>query len=272
MLSMILLYLPLGALSGIIAGLLGIGGGVIVVPILVFTLHQTGVITTGEEQIMHLALGTSFATIVITSISSALAHNRRGAVIWPIVRALSPGMVGGVVLGAFLAANLRSAYLQGFFVCYLLYISYKLLRVSHTMNCRTLPGRGGLLGAGGVIGFVSSLVGIGGGTLVTPFLLWCNTPMHKVVGTSSAIGLPIALTGAVMYLIIGWNQPGLPPYCLGYVYLPAFLGIAVASFCTAPIGSAISHRLPVGILRKLFAGLLLLIAVRMGWMLLAPIL
>jgi uncharacterized membrane protein YfcA len=267
MLTSLVLYLALGVIAGLIAGLLGVGGGLVIVPIVVFSLNNAGV----EQEVMHLALGTSFATIVFTSISSLLAHNRRGAVLWPVVRSFSPGIVLGVIIGALLVAQLRSVYLQVIFVCFLFYTANKMIRGKKAESGRALPGKAGLFGAGGVIGFVSSLVGIGGGSLTVPFLTWCNIQIHQAVGTSAAVGLPIAVTGAVMYIFTGWGNPQLPEHSLGYVYLPALLGIAMASVCTAPLGTALSHRLPVGVLRKCFAVLLLLTGVRMLWLVLKPL-
>lgn len=262
MLTIIITYLAFGAFAGILAGLLGIGGGLVIVPIVSLTLLRGGV---SPEHIQHLALGTSFSTIFFTSISSFMAHNRKGGVLWPVVFRLTPGIVLGVILGSYIAAMLNTLYLQIFFVCFLAYVSLQMILNVKPKSCRDLPSPTGIALTGGVIGVVSSLVGIGGGTITVPFLTWCNVPMHKSVGTSAAVGMPIALTGMISFIVSGCNVAGLPAYSLGYVYLPATLGIAAASMLTAPLGTALSHRLPVHILKKVFAGMLLIVGARMIW-------
>jgi len=260
MLTTIALYCGVGAVAGVLAGLLGVGGGLVIVPMLVFcfTLQSFS-----PESIMHIALGTSMASIIFTSISSFMAHNRRGAVDWSIVRGVTLGILVGTYGGSVLAANLSSAFLKGFFVVFLYYVSFQMFTGKKPKPSRTLPGKAGLFGAGSVIGVVSSLVGIGGGTLSVPFMIWGNIPVHRAIGTSAAIGFPIAIAGSVGYIVNGLGTAGLPEYSLGYVYFPALVGIVAISMFTAPLGVRLAHSLPVDKLKRVFALLLFLVATRM---------
>lgn len=262
MLTVIALYLGLGAVAGILAGLLGIGGGLVIVPLLVFAFSWQGL---PEAHLMHLALGTSLASIIFTSISSFLAHHRRGAVYWPVVRGVAPGVVLGTFAGSFVAAALSTTFLQVFFALFLYFVCWQMLSGRRPQPGRSLPGAAGLNAVGGGIGIFSSLVGIGGGTLSVPFMLWCNIGIHQAIGTSAAIGFPIAVAGTAGYLINGWQSTALPAWSLGYLYLPALLGIVAASVLTAPLGVRLAHSLPVASLKKIFALLLLLVATRMLW-------
>jgi hypothetical protein len=242
------------------AGLLGIGGGLVIVPMLVFCFTGLGM---EHAHIMHLALGTSLASIIFTSISSFMAHHRRGAVYWNIVRRIVPGIIAGTLLGAYIASLLSTNLLKGIFGIFLLYVSLQLLLDRKPKPTRELPGHVGMFGAGSGIGIVSSLMGIGGGTLSVPFMVWCNITMHQAIGTSAAIGLPIAVAGTVGYIFTGLGGAGLPSYSLGYVYFPALLGVVSASMLTAPLGARLAHRLPVPGLKRIFAVLLLLVGAKM---------
>ncbi len=257
---MLLTYCLVGAIVGLIAGLLGVGGGGIIVPILVYLLPQQGV---PHNVIMHLSLGTALACIIFTSISSLKAHHRRGAVHWPVVGRISVGIIVGTFLGSCFAAVLSTNALIVFFSLFLYFISLQLLANRKPRGSRDIPGLLGLFTAGFVIGFVSSLVGIGGGSLSVPFLIWCNITIHHAIGTSAAIGLPIAVAGTLGYLYNGWGAADLPDYSLGYIYLPALFGIAAISIFTAPLGARLAHSLPVGTLKKLLALLLIAIATKM---------
>jgi len=254
------LYPLLGAFAGLVAGLLGVGGGLIIVPVLVFIFTAQGV---APEQVVHLAVGTSLATIVLTSITSVRSHHQHGAVLWPVFRKLTPGIVLGAGLGAAIANYLPAAGLRTFFGLFELYVATQLLLDIKPHPQRRLPGTAGLLGAGGVIGTVSAIVGIGGGTLTVPFLVWCNIAMRKAVATSAACGLPIALAGSLGFVIIGQGEAGLPDWSSGYVYWPAFAGIVVASTLLAPVGARLAHRLPARQLKRVFALLLYVLGVRM---------
>jgi len=260
MLSVVATYLAVGAVAGILAGLLGIGGGLVIVPMLVFCFsHQQF----PHPIIMHLALGTSMASIVFTSVSSFWAHHKRGAVQWPVVRRISPGILAGTFLGSFVAARLSTNMLKGFFVLFLYYVALQMLTGKKPKASRTLPGTLGMTAAGGGIGVISSLVGIGGGTISVPFMVWCNLGLHQAIGTSAAIGFPIAISGALGYVVNGLAAPELPPYSLGYVSLPALAGIVLASIITAPMGVRLAHSLPVQQLKRLFALLLVAVATKM---------
>ncbi len=260
MLTSLILFIAFGALAGILAGLLGIGGGLVIVPILVFSLPPLGA---PAEYVMNLALGTSLASIIFTSISSLNAHNRRGAVRWEIFWPITPGILAGTFFGALSTSWMPTNLLKGIFLIFLYYTAANMLLNRKAKASRQLPASAGMTAAGGVIGFVSSLVGIGGGTLSVPFLSMCNVKMHVAIGTASAIGLPIAIAGTAGNIWGGWNASGLPEYSLGFVYLPALVGIVSASMCTAPLGAKLAHSLPVDRLKKIFALLLLVVATRM---------
>lgn len=260
MITIILTYLGVGAVAGFMAGLLGIGGGLIIVPMLIFAFTRQGI---PHDYIMHLALGTSLASIVFTSISSFRSHHKRGAVHWDVFRRIVPGIILGTFIGSFIASLLSTGILKGFFVLFLFYIGIQLLINKKPKSGRELPGIPGMLGAGNIIGLASSLVGIGGGSLSVPFMLWCNLPMHHAIGTSAAIGFPIAVSGAIGYLVNGLGDSGLPSYTLGYLYMPAIAGIVCASVLTAPIGVRLAHRLPVNKLKRIFALFVLFLAARM---------
>lgn len=257
-----LIYPVAGAAAGLLAGLFGVGGGLVLVPVLasVFTW-----LALAPAHTMQLALGTSLATIIATAASSTRAHQRRGSVRWDLFRRLAPGIVIGSWLGAGIADAARSEDLKiafGLAECALgLYMWFK-PPVPVSAGQR-LPGPWGLTAVGGGIGTISALAGIGGGTLTVPFLSRCRLAMAQAVGTSAACGLPIAVAGSLSYVLWGWDQPGLPPLSLGYVYWPAALGIVVASVLTAPAGAALAHRLPERALKRGFAALLVLLGVKL---------
>lgn len=260
MLTSIAIYCLLGAVAGILAGLLGVGGGIVIVPMLVFAFGWQGL---PQDVIMIMALGTSMGSIMFTSISSALAHSRGKGVNWDVVRAITPGILAGTFCGSFLASQVPGRFLQLFFVAFLAFVVFQMLGGKKPEPSRHLPGTMGMTCAGGAIGIVSSLVGIGGGTLSVPFLLWNNVEMRKAIGTSAAIGFPIALAGCFGYLVNGWSAENLPTYSIGYLYLPALFGIVAVSMFTAPIGARMAQTLPVPKLKKCFAVLLIAVGVRM---------
>jgi uncharacterized membrane protein YfcA len=198
-------------------------------------------------------------------LSSVRAHHRYGAVEWPLLRRIAPGIVLGTLLGAMLATRMSALVLKLFFVAFLFYAAIQMWLDFRPAPHRGLPGRTGTTLAGGVIGAVSSWVGIGGGTLSVPFMLWHNVPLHRAIATSAAIGFPIALAGAAGYAVGGWGQAGLPAGSLGFVYLPALAGIVLGSVLTAPLGARTAHRLPVRPLKRVFALLLFALALRMVW-------
>ena len=260
MLVSILVYLCCGAVAGVLAGLLGVGGGIVIVPMMVAVFPSQGI---PAEYVQQIALGTSLASIMITSISSSRAHHKRGAVHWDIFRNITPGILLGTFLGGLVATHMPTLFLKVFFICFLGFVSLQMLSNYRPPASREMPGALGTAGVGGVIGLISSFVGIGGGTLSVPFMSFCNVPLHHAVGTSAAIGFPIAVAGTLGYIVGGWNAPGLPAGCVGFVNLMAFFGIAAASFMTAPIGARLSHSLPKAKLKKGFAVFLIIVALRM---------
>jgi uncharacterized membrane protein YfcA len=257
-----LVFAAVGALSGLLAGLLGVGGGLVIVPAVAFYLEAAGI---AGDNVLHLALGTSLAVIVFTSISSLRAHHRRGAVDWSIVGMISGGIVAGTYFGSWVAAQLSTRFLAVFFVVFLYLVALQMLLEARPKPSRTVPGWAGTSAAGLLIGGLSALVGIGGGSMSVPFMSWCNVPIHRAIGTSAAIGLPIALSGAAGYLVNGWGAPGLPPHSLGFIYLPALIGVAAVSVLFAPLGARLAHRLPTGPLKKTFAAFLILVGTKMLW-------
>ncbi len=254
------LYLATGAVAGILAGLLGVGGGLIIVPALVFIFAAQGL---PDAIVMHMALGTSLATIVMTSTSSVRAHHKRGAVLWQVVWHLTPGIVVGTLMGAMLVDMLSGEMLKRIFGIFALLIALQMGLSAKPAPHRRLPGRSGMGLAGCIIGGVSAIVGIGGGSLTVPFLTWCRVGVHNAVATSSACGLPIALAGSLGFIIIGWNETALPAFSSGYIYWPAMAGIATASVLFAPLGAKLAHALPADTLKKFFAIFLALLGVRM---------
>jgi len=253
-------YLALGAFAGVMAGLLGVGGGLVIVPVLAWIFRGQQI---NDALIMHLAIGTSLATIVVTSMSSVRAHHRRGAVLWPVVWQLTPGIVIGAWLGAAVADALPSAVLSKVFAVFVLLVAAQMAFGAKPAPHRGLPGAPGMWLTGGVIGGVSAIVGIGGGSLTVPFLTWCNTAMRQAVATSAACGLPIAVAGALGFIVTGLNAAHLPAWSLGYVYGPALVGVAAASMVSAPLGAKLAHTLPTETLKKVFAVFLTLVGTQM---------
>ncbi|MBF0259567.1 MAG: sulfite exporter TauE/SafE family protein [Desulfamplus sp.] len=260
--SFFVIYIILGGVAGVLAGLLGIGGGLVIVPMLTFTFTSQGV---AHEHILHMALGTSLASILFTSISSVIAHGKRDAVLWPVVLSITPGILIGTFAGAWIASMLSTNFLKGFFGVFLIYVATQMVMGIKPKPSRNVPGKMLMGSIGSIIGVFSSLLGIGGGTLSVPFLLWCNTAIHKAIGTAAAIGFPIAVAGALGYTINGYGVPGLPTYSFGYIHLTALGGIVIASICTAPYGARLAHSLPVDKLKKTFAVLLYFVGARMIW-------
>lgn len=255
-----LAYLVLGLLVGFLAGLLGIGGGIIIVAVLVFMFGAQGF---PADRIVHLALGTSLASIVFTSLSSMRAHHTYGAVRWDILRRALPGLVLGTVLGALFADALPSRYLALFFTAFVCYLAVQMWLDLEPKPTRTLPGTSGMIAATVGIGALSSLVGAGGGVISIPLMTLCNVPMRQAIGTSAALGLPIAIVGTAGYIFTGFDKSHLPALSLGYVYLPALVGIVIGTFLTVPYGARAAHRVPVPILKKIFGVILVILATRM---------
>lgn len=255
-------YVALGLGSGFIAGLFGVGGGLTIVPILLMLFKAQGF---PEGELMHLALGTAMATIVVTSISSMRAHHKHGGVRWDIFRGMAPGLVTGTLVGSLFASGVQTDHLAIAFTAIVYWASLQMLLDFKPKPTRQLPGFAGLLGAGGAIGGVSSLVAAGGGFLSVPFMVLCNVPIRQAVGTSAALGLPIAAAGVIGYIAGGWSVVGLPGPNLGFIYLPAFFGVVLSTVFMAPVGARLAHQLPVKQLKRAFGGMLALLATKMLW-------
>lgn len=262
MITTYLLYILLGAFAGVLAGLLGIGGGLVIVPMLniAFELQHFP-----DVHIQHVALGTSLATIIFTSISSMYAHHKRGAINYTAFWRLCPGIITGTYLGAWIASIMSTLFLKALFGFFLYYVATQMLLGIKPQSSRELPGNVGTFGVGNGIGIFSALVGIGGGTLTVPFLSWCNMTMHTAIATAAAVGLPIALSGSAGFVFNGLGVEGIPGPHIGYVYIPAFLGIIATSMLTAPLGAKLAHSLPVDKLKRIFAVLLYVVGTKMLW-------
>lgn len=256
-------YLALGAFAGVFAGMLGIGGGLVLVPALALMFAAQAQFPAGE--ILHVALGTSMASIIFTAIASIRTHHRHGAIRWDVVKTITPGILVGTGLGTLVAASVPTRPLAVFFTFFVCLVAVQMAMNLKPKATRELPGSVGIAGVGLGIGVLSSLVAIGGGSLTVPFLTWCNVRIQHAIGTSAAVGLPIAIGGTVGYVFNGWGKAGLPAGSLGYVYLPALAILVAATMVTAPVGARLAHRLPVATLKRIFAGLLILLAAKMLW-------
>jgi uncharacterized membrane protein YfcA len=244
----------LGICTGFLAGLLGIGGGMLMVPFITLIMSARGV---GPDLAVKMAIATSMATIIFTSISSVRAHHKRGAVRWDIVKRLAPGIVlGSLVSSLGVFALLKGSWLAIFFGLFVGFSATQMFLDKKPKPTRQMPGTGGQLAAGGVIGFLSGLVGAGGGFISVPFMTWCNVAIHNAVATSAALGFPIAVANVAGYVISGQSVQNLPAGSFGYIWLPALGVIALASFFTAPLGAKAAHALPVGKLKRVFASIL----------------
>ncbi len=263
-LTTITLLLLLGACTGFLAGLLGIGGGMVMVPFVTMLLERQGF---EPDLVVKVAIATSLSTILFTSISSVRAHDRRGGVLWRVAAVLAPGIVVGSFAGAQIAGALRGALLAAFFGLFISWAAMRMIlpgRRAREASAASLPGRAAMFGMGAVIGVLSALLGAGGAFLTVPFLTGRGVRPQQAVGTSAACGFPIALAGAAGYAFAGLRVP-LPAGTIGYVYLPALLTIAAASVLTAPLGARAAHALPTASLKKVFAYTLFCLAAYMLW-------
>ena len=253
-------YAAIGAAVGFFAGLLGIGGGAIIVPLLVMLFEAQEL---PKAQILHLAVGSGMASILFTSVSSMRAHAMRGAVRWDLALALTPGILVGGLLGSNLTVWISTQVFAALFTVVVFFAATNILLDRKPKPSRPLPGALGSMLVGFAISFVSALAALGGAFLTIPFALYCNVPMLQAIGTAAIVGFPIALAGSVGFIAAGWGQSGLPPYSVGYVYLPAVLGITLTSVLIAPLGAAAAHRPPTKRLKQLFALLLYGLAAKM---------
>lgn len=251
----------LGIGTGFLAGLLGIGGGMLMVPFITIILSNRAV---ESSLAVKMAIATSMATIIFTSVSSVRAHHKRGAVRWDLVKGLAPGIVIGSLIGSLgVFALLKGVWLAIFFALFVGFSATQMFLDKKPAPSRQMPGTAGQLGAGGVIGFISGLVGAGGGFISVPFMTWCNVAIHNAVATSAALGFPIALANVLGYIVAGQNVQNLPAGAFGYIWLPALVVIAACSVFTAPLGAKAAHRLPVKQLKRVFACVLYLLAAYM---------
>lgn len=252
-------FAVIGVVAGYLAGLLGIGGGFVVVPALTLLFLRD---STTAPWAIHIAVATSLATMLVTSLSSILAHHRRGAIRWPLVRSLAGGLVLGAMLGAVIADALQGDALVRVFGGFAVLAGLQLILGRNPEGEKPLPGQPGVSLVGLVIGAVSSLIGIGGGALTGPWQMWHGVRAQNAVATSAACGYPIAVAGTISFIWLG-VQGGLPGQGLGYVNLPAFAGIALTSALAAPLGAATVHRLPARLVRRIFGVFLVLVGLRM---------
>jgi uncharacterized protein len=260
-LHVILELVVLGICTGFLAGLLGIGGGMVMVPFLTILLSNKGVTA---DLAVKMAIATSMATIIFTSISSVRAHHKRGAVRWDLVKGLAPGIVlGSVMASVGVFAMLKGASLAIFFGLFVGFSATQMFLDKKPAPARQMPGFGGQLAAGGVIGFLSGLVGAGGGFISVPFMTWCNVAIHNAVATSAALGFPIAVANVAGYVFSGLSVENLPSGAFGYIWVPALVVIAACSVFTAPLGAKAAHNLPVKKLKRLFASILYVLAAYM---------
>lgn len=259
----LIIFLIIGALAGFAAGLFGVGGGTIIVPLLFIVFSQMGY---PADVVMHLALGTSLATIIVTSISSLMAHNKKGAVMWPVFKNLAPGMAIGCFLGAGIAGWMSGVHLQLIVALFLLWVAHTMFtsgRQQTGTNAghanEALPSTPKQLATGAGIGVASAIFGIGGGSLTVPYLTRYGVVMQKAVGTSAACGLPIAMAGALGFMFFGMQQQINVSNTIGFVHIYAFLGISIMSFFTAKLGAKVAHALSPSVLKKCFAVMLLIV-------------
>lgn len=253
-------FLLLGSVVGFMAGLLGIGGGGIMVPVLTTIFLYQGI---SVDNVLHLSLGTSMASIIMTSISSLRAHNAKQGVSWAIAKKMSPGIIVGTFLATYIATYISSLYLAIFFSVFMAFVSLQMFLNKKPKSNRTLAGNKGLFLAGSGIGAISALVSIGGGSLTVPYLTWQNIDIKKAIGTSAAIGLPLSIAGTLGYIINGVSFSSPDNYIFGFVHLPAVLLISIASFLTAPLGVKLVHKLPISVIKKVFGVLLIILSIKM---------
>ena len=258
---LIIELLILGVATGFLAGLLGIGGGMVLVPFLTYIMSTRGA---SPDLAVKMAIATSMATIIFTSISSVRAHHKRGAVRWDIVKGLAPGIViGGLIASLGVFALLKGSWLAIFFGAFVMFSATQMFLDKKPAPTRQMPGTAGQLAGGGAIGFLSGLVGAGGGFISVPFMTWCNVAIHNAVATSAALGFPIAVVNAIGYAIAGQGVQGLPQYSLGYIWLPALALVALTSVLLAPLGAKTAHAMDVKRLKRIFACILYALAAYM---------
>lgn len=264
MIEVFLASLLLGLIAGVLAGLFGIGGGLVIVPVLAFVFSAHGF---PAEEVLLMAVATSLATIILTAISSVVAHHRLGSVVWPKVFRLTPMIMVGAAIGAVVAKQIDASVLRYILVVFLIYVG---ILMALQVKPKPKPGSAKQskwldYAVATCIGLLSSIVGIGGGTLTVPYLVQGQMPMRNAVAVASACGLPIAIAGTASYALLGWHAAQLPEWSFGYVYLPAFAGVSLSSIFTAPVGAKLAHKLPAAKLKRYFSLLLFAMAVKLLW-------
>ena len=255
-------YAVSGACIGVFAGMLGVGGGMTIVPVFAIMF---GAQHFAPNHIVHISLATAMASIIFTSAASVREHHKRNAVDWSVVVRMAPGMLVGT-LGATLVSGWVPQRVLA--LCFAFIVTLAGLQIGLNRKpkaARTLPGTLPMFGVGLFIGIVAGLVSAGGAFLSMPFMVLCGVPIITAIGTGAALSVPVAIMGSIGYVISGWNAEGLPPYSLGFIYLPALIAMVCTSMLTAPFGARLAHRLPVQILRRCFAVLLFVLAARMLW-------
>ena len=259
-LDTVIIFLVLGVVVGFFAGLLGIGGGGIMVPVLTaYFLYKNVPV----DYVVHIALGTSMASIIVTSASSLYAHHKHQGILWGVVKSMVPGVLIGTFVATYIATHISAYALAVFFAIFMTYVSTQMFLNVQPKPTRKIPSRASLMLAGSGIGAISAVVAIGGGSLTVPYLTWHNVHIKKAIGTSAAIGFPIAVAGTLGYLINGWSSSFKQEHLFGFIYLPAVLLISFMSYFTAPLGAKLAHRLPVSALKKVFAVFLLILGIKM---------
>lgn len=261
-LALIPVFLVLGTAVGFMAGLLGIGGGFTIVPVLMEVFSREGFAT---EHVLPMAIGTSAATIIFTTFASARAHHAHGAVAWPIVRAMAPGLVIGSLIGPQIASALPLPVTAAIFGGFTWFTALRMLRARPPKVTRELPGTGTLFAVGAGIGVAAGMVGTGGAFLAVPFMTRCNVKPHTAVATSAALGFPIAVAASLGFILAGLRKTGLPPYSLGYIYVPALIAIVASSMLIAPLGARVAHAWSGARLRAAFAAMLFVLGGYMWW-------
>ncbi|UPW18158.1 sulfite exporter TauE/SafE family protein [Agarivorans sp. TSD2052] len=253
-------FLMIGAVAGLMSGLFGIGGGLVIVPVLIGSFGAMGF---ASESAIHLAIGTSLASIIVTASSASYAHYCRGSIDWSIVYRLGLGIAFGSILGAWIATQLHAEHLTWYFGCFLLVMSLYMAFGRIPKAQRKLPNTWGIGMIGTAVGTISSMFGIGGGTITFPVLSWFGVSLPKAVAVSAVCSLPIAIFGTAAYIYNGWGSAELPAWSIGYVYMPAWLGIVLTSSIFARLGSRLAYRLPAKRLKQAFALLLLVMAIKL---------
>jgi len=250
-----------GSLSGFLAGLLGIGGGVILVPLMILIFSRLGF---NENVLMHIAIATGMASVLFTTSSAVIAHQKRGNIDWKLVGALSPGLVlGAVVGGGKFFDVINGAWLSLGFSIFMIYSSTQMILNKSPHAARGLPGHFGLFTFGFLTGVIASLLGAGGAFITVPFMIWCNVKPHRAMANSSGLGFPIAASSTLGYIYGGWGNASLPEYSLGYIYVPALLCIVITSMLAAPIGARVVSKLEAPRLKRIFGCTLFLVALFM---------